>query len=167
MRYRKIVFLILLHCISARAAEVIVRQPKPVLVPTMQHLRDACAGTGKYDACTRFVAYRLEASCVPADGDTWTAQTQATFTPKVLLYDIHSLPHELEHVGDVHDFVLAYLQSVEAMRFSSEADCRQRALMEQKTFEGTLRDAANRSNRLRHPQVYGHVPATPHVKAAP
>ena len=146
----------LLQGVSASAAEVIVGETKPRLVPTLQHLRDLCGGSVSYDACTRFVAYRLTASCAP-DGEKWRAHTSATFTPWIALWNMHQLAHELDHVADIRQFVMDRLNTIEASVFDAQADCEQRTIVEQKSFEQTLRDAAMKSNALRHPFAYGRL----------
>lgn len=151
MRSLKLGFFILLHCSALSAAELIVRRPATLLVPTMQHLRDHCGASGDYDACTRFVAYHLDASCAPAEESSWSVRANATYAPWVFLYNVRELTHELEHIDDVRDSIQQHLASLEALRFESEAECTQRGLSEQKAFEQTIRAAAIKSNLTRHP----------------
>ena len=153
MRSLKLGFLILLHCGALSAAELIVRPPSTLLVPTMQHLRDHCGAAGHYDGCARFVAFRLEASCAPADANTWSISARATYAPWIFLYNMHQLSHELEHLGDVRVTIEQHLASLEALRFESDSDCAQRSLGEAKSFEETIRAAAVKSNLTRHPQL--------------
>ena len=136
----------LLQSAAANAAEVIVSEPVTRLVPTMKHLRDQC---GAAEACTRFVAYRLEASCAPDDSG-WRVHASATFKPWILLYNMQHLSHELEHISDIHGFVLDHVNVIEAESFEAQSDCQQRALVAQSGFESVLRAAAMRSNALRH-----------------
>lgn len=153
MRHSILVLAIVLQSGFAFAAEVIVGVPPTTLVPTAHHLRDHCVIDASYDACTRFVDYRLEATCAP-DADGWSMHASATFTPAIFLYDMHQLAHEHDHIRDVETSLQEYLAAIEALRFTSEADCVQRTALEQQGFEKVLRAAAKKSNAMRHPLVY-------------
>ena len=156
MRSVNLLFLIVLHALTATAAEVIVKEPVAKLAPTLQHLRELCPGPGDYDACTRFVAYRLEAACTPAAEAGWSMRTTATFTPWVFLYSVKSMTHELDHVSDVRATVHDRLSELEALQFASQADCTARGIAEENAFEGMIREAVALSNAKRHPLLYGH-----------
>jgi hypothetical protein len=125
-----------------------------MLVLTMQRLRDSCGASGNYDACTRFVAWKLDASCVP-EKDGWGIHATASFTPWIVLLNIEKLSHELEHVRDVTRSAQQYAEELEGQRFASEADCRGRSIREAASFEDAVRRFAEESNALRHPLVYG------------
>lgn len=150
MRTRWLFFLILLHCLTAAGAEVIVEPQMTTLVPTMQHLRDSCAIGGLYDACTRFVAFRLQATCAP-ENDSWRMHATARFRPWVFLRNMHSLPHEQEHVRDVKASVEGLVAGLEAATFDSRTGCHQRAFEEMAAFGELLRRFAAQSNAARHP----------------
>lgn len=152
MRHPVFVSAILLHSLTAAAAEVVVQTPKTVLVATVQHLRDDCGAAGSYDACTRFLAYRLEPSCIP-DQDAWRMTTSATFLPYIVLYNLHSLSHELEHIGDVRESLQRYGDHLEQSRFASADDCRANASIASSSFADLIRGFAAQSNAARHPQL--------------
>lgn len=146
----------LLQCLSAAGAEVRVGTAHRMLVPTMQHLRDTCGASGDYDACTRFVAWQLNATCA-SDSDGWRMRASATFTPWIVLYNIEQLSHELDHVGDVRRSAEQYVDELEHERFASPEECRQRTIQEAGSFEETIRRFASESNAVRHPLVYAHA----------
>jgi hypothetical protein len=150
MRARWLFFLILLHCLAAAGGEVVVEPQMTTLAPTMQHLRDSCAISGVYDACTRFVAYRLEAVCAP-EGSSWKLHVAAKFRPWVFLRNMHQLAHEQEHVRDIRELVERHLAAIEAAVFANEAACQQNAFTAMGGFGDTLREFARRSNAFRHP----------------
>ena len=152
MRIRWLFLVILLHCFGAAGAEVIIEPQMTTLSPTMKHLRDTCAADGLYDACTRFVAYRLRASCAP-EGDLWRISSSATFRPWVFLRNMHSLAHEQEHVRDIRASLEGHLHALEAVAYSSETACEQRVFAEVGGFAATMRELARRSNAERHPQM--------------
>jgi hypothetical protein len=127
-----------------------------MLVLTMQQLRDDCGGLGDYDACTRFVAWNLEASCIQQK-DGWEIHATASFTPWIVLLNIEELSHELEHVRDVTRSAQQYAEELESLRFASEADCRARSIGEAGSFETVVRRFAAESNAMRHPLVYGRA----------
>ena len=153
MRHSVLVLAIVLQSACAVAAEVVVGVPATTLVPTARHLRDRCVIEGSYDACTRFVEYRLEASCA-LDAEGWRVHASAMFTPAIFLYDMHQLAHEHDHIRDVETSLQQYFVAIEALRFASEADCVQRTVMERHAFEKVLRAAAKKSNAMRHPLIY-------------
>ena len=153
MRYQIFVLLMVLDAVVAVAADVRMGSPIRSLVPTMQHLRDQCGVTGTYDACTRFVAWKLEASC-ERDGEQWRIRATAAFTPWIVLYNIRQLSHELEHIKDVRQWTQAYAIALERLRFASDAECRARTLQESGGFEETIRGFAAASNVLHHPLAY-------------
>ena len=142
-----------LDAVAAMGAEVRMGSPIRSLVPTMQHLRDQCGAAGTYDACTRFVAWKLEANC-ERDGEEWLIRAAARFTPWIVLYNVHQLSHELEHIKDVRQWTEAYAVGLERLRFASGAECRARTLQESDGFEATIRGFASASNALHHPLAY-------------
>jgi hypothetical protein len=105
--------------------------------------------TGDYDACTRFVAFRLEATCSPAP-DGFRVSASATFLPWVLMRNIRQLGHEQEHIADVRVSVSRYLEELEGRVFRTGADCEQSVLSERALFGERLRGYAIESNQARH-----------------
>ena len=161
MRVARLFPLILLHSLTATAAEVVIQPQMTTLSPTAKHLRESCGAGGVYDACTRFVAYRLRATCTP-EGQSWRIQAAATFRPWVFLRNMHSLTHEQEHVRDVRHSVEAHLGMLESMTFTSEAACQQTAFTEMGGFGARMRDFAAQSNAERHPLTHrGNASFTP------
>lgn len=144
---RRLIPLILLHCLTASGGErVNVEQPVVTLAPTAERLRDWCGAEGSYDACTRFVAFRLQASCV--DG---RIEATATFRPWIILRNNRSLAHEHDHIGDVRRSVEVFLTGLASRRFASDAECRAAVLEEREGFGDTMRGYALASNLERHP----------------
>ena len=156
MRHSIFVFAIVLHCLGAHAAEVVVANAKPEIVPTMKHLHEWCEARGTYDACTVFVQYGLAASC-EVDGDRWKIHASAAFTPRILLYNLHELAHELDHIDDVRHYASTYLEHLEQRRFESAGDCRQKTLDAMGGFGDTMRGFALRSNMMRHRFAYSQA----------
>lgn len=145
--------IILLHCLpAAGGGGVNVEQPMMTLAATKDHLRQWCGVAGSYDACTRFIAYRLEASCAAGDGG-WRIQATAKFRPWIFLRNLESLAHEHEHVRDVRRSVEVYLTGLQSLPFATEGDCRARALTETAAFGTTMRGYALASNLERHPTL--------------
>jgi hypothetical protein len=142
---------ILLICPAAFGSErVSIATPLVKLAPSDARLHEWCAAEGPYDACTRFVAFRLDAHCA-SDGNTWRIDASATFRPWILLRNMRSLPHEYLHIGDVRDAVEALIAALDGSAFEDESQCRARALIEQSSFESHLRAFARASNDRRHP----------------
>src|SRR4051812_13096070 len=66
---------------------VTVAAPLLNVVTNMQRLRSVCSSDADFDACTRFVAFRLSASCQPT-GDRWSMDATATFRPWIFLQNL-------------------------------------------------------------------------------
>jgi hypothetical protein len=128
---------------------VTVETPITSLVGNRVQLREWCAAAGNYDACTRFVAYRVEGGCVRED-DTWRIDAAATFRPYIFLWNLRSLSHEQEHIEDVRRDVIALVVGLESHRFAGEEACRSRLLSEQRDFGAKMRMFAESSNLARH-----------------
>src|SRR5687768_9744854 len=75
---------------------LVVADPLVRVVPTDEHLREWCGVDGRIEACTRFIAYRLETACAPA-GEGWTMRAKATFRPWIFLLNLSQAAHEHEH----------------------------------------------------------------------
>ncbi len=132
--------------------QVTVEEPLLRVVPTIDHLRQWCAAEGSYDACTQFIAYRLEARCVPDGQQGWSMDAAARFRPWIFLYNLRQLSHEREHIGDVQRSAEELVAGLEHLRFASAEECEARALTERAAFGAAMRNFATASNAKRHPQ---------------
>lgn len=158
MRVLPLFPLILLLAIPARSYEpaatrfVLVASPLIRFVPTEKQLREWCGAPGAYEACTRFISFRLEGTCAPAgEGEGWAMSAKATFRPWIFIRGAAHLMHEHEHVRDVERFTGQHVAGLEALEFRNADDCRARALHESASFGETMRGFARRSNEGRHP----------------
>lgn len=141
--------LILLLALSAAGEErVSVETPIVTIAPTRAHLREWCGAAGNYDACTRFVGFRLRTS-VAGDGRILAS---ATFRPFIVLRNLDSLPHEHLHIDDVRRSASALVAELAALRFASAEEAQARAVVEEAAFEERMREFARESNRRRHGQ---------------
>ena len=139
MRSIFFILAILLHCDAASAATVVVERPLTRLAPTVLDLHKTCADPGDFDACTVFIAYRLDARCSPRD-TVWRIDARATFRPRIRLYNIRQLPHEWLHINDVRQSVERYAVELEESEFASQDDCDAAALAASSGFEDNLRE---------------------------
>ena len=130
---------------------VIVQPPSATIVPTLQGLHEVC-GPGAFDACTLFVAYRLDVHCVTGERGA-AMNASVTFKPMVLLHDIRQMPHELMHVDDVRTFAAQYVGELESRTFESDRLCEEEALRLTAGFGDRIRGFARRSNLMRHPSL--------------
>jgi hypothetical protein len=153
MRFLFVVLLIVLQAPSAIAAEsVTVLEPITSVVANRDRLRELCVVDGRYDACTRFIAFRIDGSCVP-DGQKWRIDASASFRPFILLWNLRSLSHEQEHVGDLRRSVGGLMAGLGSIAFESRDGCAARLTAEQGAFGDTLRTFATASNLERHPSL--------------
>jgi hypothetical protein len=144
---------ILLHCLTAAGSErVTIEKPIVSIAASSAHLREFCGADGNYDACTRFVAYRLEAACF-SSGDSWRAGGTATFRPFIVLRNLKSSAHEMLHVEDMRRSVELLLVELAATPFESESACRSRVTTEAGAFGNSLQRFALESNLARHDAV--------------
>lgn len=146
---------ILLQCPVAAAAEgdnVVVLAPLTKATASIRDLREACQGPGRYDACTRIVAVRLEAHC-SVDGGAWTLDASATFRPFIFLHNIQRLTHEKEHIEDIRRSAERFVNGLESIRFESQGQCEARSLVEGAAFASQMGGFALESNLTRHPQL--------------
>ena len=144
---------ILLHCLPAAGGGAVnVEEPMTTLAATNEHLRRWCGVAGSYDACTHFIAYRLQASCAAGDG-AWRIRATAKFRPWIFLRNLESLAHEHEHVRDVRRSVEVFLTGLESLQFPTEGDCKAKVLSETAGFGATMRGYALASNLERHPTL--------------
>ena len=151
------VFLIVLQAVtgSGHTAEtgrgtVVVETAVLRLVPTLDQLRKSCAVDGNYDACTNFIGFRLDAKCA-RDGESWRMSATAAFRPWIVLQNIRNLPHEQEHIGDVHRSVQRLIDSLGQIEFHDGDACRQRALEETTGFGKRMKSFAAASTARMHP----------------
>ena len=158
MRVPSVFLLILLLPAAARSYEpaatgfVTVADPLVRFVPTEKQLREWCGHPGDYEACTRFISFRLEATCAPAgEGERWEMRAKATFRPWIFLRGATHLMHEQEHIRDVERFTAQHVAGLDAIAFRSGDDCRARSIHESARFSETMREFARRSNEERHP----------------
>jgi hypothetical protein len=144
---------IVLYCFEVAGRDrVTVENPIVSLAATAQELRELCGTEGDYDACTRFVAFRLQASCFSTDTG-WRATASATFRPFILLRNMRSLSHEQLHIGDLRRSVETLLIFLEETPFASEASCRSSVSAESAAFGSSMRQFALESNEARHPSL--------------
>jgi hypothetical protein len=129
------------------AAIVIVQTPTIRLVP-LQTVHNACGAAGEYDACTRFVAYRLDAVCTGG-----RVRATVTFRPLIFLYDIHQMTHEKLHIEDIRRFADAYVTDIEQKAFETDSQCCAEMFSAIGNFDATMRAFAERSNLERHPEL--------------
>jgi len=100
---------------------VIVQPPSIAIVSSLQRLHDIC-GPGSFDACTRFVGYKLDVQCVTRNGAP-AMNASVTFRPMIFVYNIRQLPHEMVHVEDVRHFSSLYADAIASVPYQSNAEC--------------------------------------------
>jgi hypothetical protein len=125
----------------------VVVEPAVVKLISLDRLHDVCGSDRELDACTRFVAYRLDASC------DWHGALRAsvTFRPMIFLYNIQELTHEKLHIEDIRRFADAYVTDIEQKPFETESQCRDAVTIAMDHFGATMQGFAVRSNLERHP----------------
>ena len=124
-------------------------EPAVVKLMSLDRLHDTCASEREFDACTRFVAYRLDASC-----DSHGAlRASVTFRPMIFLYNVQELTHEKLHIEDIRRFADAYVTDIEQKPFETESQCRDAAQLATDRFGATMQSFAMRSNLERHPSL--------------
>ena len=141
---------------------VIVQPPATSIVPSLQSLHDIC-GDGNFDACTLFVAYRLDVQCVTRNG-TPAMNASVTFRPLVFVYNIRQLPHEMLHVEDVRHFSSQYVDAIATVPLQSDQECRAQSMQLAAAFGDRIREFALRSNLERHPTLRAGRSTMPHVE---
>jgi hypothetical protein len=156
-----LVLVILLQCTAAWAAESVAVGPAVIRFVPLQRLHELCSADADFDACTRFVAYRLQARC-----ESTTIRASITFTPLIFLYNIRQLPHEGLHIDDIRRFASAYVRELEAVTFVSADRCEAETLRLAAGFGEKMREFADRSNRERHPLLHPGKPRNANVASA-
>lgn len=152
MRLTKIVrFLIVLHTVSAAGADSVITTPRAYFSPTDAALREWC-GPGEYDACTRFVGYRLDAACSDS-GDGVRIIAIGRITALIRLRDGSHLDHEHAHVRNVRESLDRYLHDLESMRYESVTACESAATRAIGTFPEHVRAFARESTLRLHPAL--------------
>ena len=145
-------FLTASAAVFAAEPAVVVAQPLLKVVHNVQRLREVCTADGDFDACTRFVAYRLKAACARND-DQWSIEATATFRPWIFLNNLGSLAHEQRHIDDIRTYAERYLIEIGREQFASRDVCEATALAAAAGFEQKMREFAARSNEERHHAV--------------
>ncbi|MGZ7030939.1 MAG: hypothetical protein ACXVIJ_03120 [Thermoanaerobaculia bacterium] len=154
MRYRTacLAAAVVFVCATAFAGPepaVVVARPLMKVVNNVRQLREVCTPDGDFDACTRFVAFRLNAACAKND-ERWTIEASATFRPWIFLYNMKSLSHEQLHIDDIRTYTERFISELGREQFSSRDVCEASALSAVGGFEQKMRDFAERSNAERH-----------------
>ena len=126
------------------AAMVIVHTPVVKFVP-IGMVKAACGSDHEFEACTRFVSYRLDAHC-----GAEKAEASIAFQPMIFIHDLRALSHEHVHIEDIREYAAAYVTDIEQKRFQSESQCRSELDLARKTFGATMREFAARSMRHIH-----------------
>lgn len=140
---------------------VIVQPPSTTLVASLHNLHEIC-GPGAFDACTRFVAYKLDVQCVTREGAP-AMNASVTFRPMIFLQNIRQLPHEMLHVEDVRHFASQYADALASVALTSDAQCHEEAMQLSAGFGDRIREFALRSNLDRHPMLRAGRSTMPHV----
>lgn len=158
MRYRFCFALIVLlsttvaDAVAETASRVAVQPAMTRLVRTPADLRQICQVDGDFDACTTFVAFRLDATCVE-ENSSWRIEAQATFRPWIIMFNIRQLPHEQEHIRDIRGFAESYVAGLSEVSYASREQCSAHSLAASESFGATMRVFASRSTSIRHPQI--------------
>jgi hypothetical protein len=141
---------------------VVVQPPATSIVSSLTRLHDIC-GPGSFDACTRFVAYRLDVQCVTRSGEP-AMNASVTFRPMIFVYNIRQLPHEMLHVDDVRLFASQYVNQIESVPLKSDQECQEQSIRLAAGFGDRIREFALRSNLERHPILRTGRSTMPHVE---
>ena len=129
----------------ASAAESVVTVPPPRFAPTQAALHEWC-GPGKFEACTRFVGYRLEAAC-----DGARLQAVARVTALIRIRDGKLIAHEQEHIREVRETMDRHLRNLESTPFADALQCQAAALRETSSFAESMRAFTQASTLRMHP----------------
>jgi hypothetical protein len=121
-------------------AQSVIVQPPLVKAVSLPWVHTACGDGADFDACTQFVAYRLNASC---DGSKIHASV--TFRPLIFVYNFQQMTHEWAHIDDVRTYCAGYVNDLEQRRFETESECRDAATLASATFGERMREFAGRS----------------------
>ena len=149
---RLAIALLLLTASASAAERVVVAAPMIKVVSNPDLLRGFCSSDADFDACTRFVAFRLQTSCL-ANDDRWSIDASATFRPWIVLYNLHSLAHEWLHIDDIRTMTERYVDALGRETFATRDRCEASALAASTNFEQMIREFAQRSNAARHPSL--------------
>ncbi|HUJ15609.1 MAG TPA: hypothetical protein VL284_17615, partial [Thermoanaerobaculia bacterium] len=71
--------------------------PPVITLSSLSRIQEICGG--EFEACTRFVAYRLTATC---SGTRLEASIE--YAPHIFLHDPRKITHEQLHIDDVRRF---------------------------------------------------------------
>jgi hypothetical protein len=141
--------LLALHIVTPPAIpepRVVMTETKPRLVLKTTLLQ--MCGRGTYDACTKFVGYKLRLNC-SMNGTSWNIDGSAEFTPMILLMNPERLQHEQRHIDDVRVSAERYLDELGTQSFDTFGACEEQAFNERLIFGKRLYDFAAESTRLR------------------
>ena len=141
---------------------VVVQRPATSVVSSLQNLHEIC-GPGAFDACTLFVAYKLDVQCVTREGVP-AMNASVTFRPMVFLQNIRQLPHEMLHVEDVRQFSSQYVDAIASVPLKSDQECHEESIRLAAGFGDRIREFALRSNLERHPMLRAGRSTMPHVE---
>lgn len=139
MRITTLLLLTVSIVLPVQAAGVFV-QPAMVLSVPLGRVHSACGDEGDFDACTQFVAYRLDARC---DGPRLHASV--TFRPVIFLHNADRLTHERMHIDDIRTYAAEYALQLEASTFDSDGQCSDAARQAIDGFGEKMHDFARRS----------------------
>jgi len=145
-----VLFTLFIALASSAAPQVEVAEAITTIAPTTARMYEWCGADGDFDACTRFVAFRLNTRCT-GDGLGWRLEAAATFRPFIVLRNIHRVAHEQLHIADVRASTGRYVTALESWRFDSAEECEAASAAARDAFPGTLRRLALQSNTARHP----------------
>lgn len=148
MRRSLFISVMVLRSVAAFGGEVTMNHPTIRLVASVKQMRDHCGLDGTYDACTQFVAYRLDAECSDA-----RIRASVAITPLIVLYNMNSLPHENNHIDDMRGSLSRFVHALEGRTFDSDAVCRDAAAAVMQDFSSTVRRFARESLALRDPTL--------------
>ena len=107
------------------------------------------SGKDRINACTRFAAYQLSASCSGSDNE-WSMTASARFTPYTFLFRHDERLHEKLHVRDVQESAAHYLRELEADRFENRSMCESAAARAVRDFPRQMEQFVHASDEKRH-----------------
>jgi len=155
---RSVLFsVILLQAVAAAAADnrssflkkVDVGRERMIEVKTETELQGLCGVSGWIDACTRFAAYQLSASCSGSDKE-WRITASARFTPYMFLLRRSAMLHEKLHVRDVRESAADYLRELEMDHFENKDLCETTAARSVLEFPQQMERFLRASDKKRH-----------------
>lgn len=131
---------------GVRVREPMVRLVRPVELPLH------CGNGANIQACTTFVAQRLECECSSTEGG-WRIDAHAQFIPVMFVTGPVWVRHENDHVADVRGRVESHLQNLAMRRFEAFDECQVAADRERNGFPELMNQFKLESNLAFHPQL--------------